>query len=71
MKEMKHIIGKGLEFSVSDFFSLFLLLPHQNQPGFYTRYHLFLHFGWFFQNREKDFIPTLLHKNVPLKDSYV
>ena len=70
MKEMKHN-ARGWNFLLVIFFSLFLLHPHQNQPGFYTRYHLFLHFGWFFQNREKDFIPTLLQKNVPLKDRYV
>ena len=33
------------------------------QP-FYMRYHFFLHYGWFLQNFEKDFIPTLLHTTV-------
>ena len=28
------------------------------------RYHFFLHYGWFFQNLEKDFIPILLHTTV-------
>ena len=28
------------------------------------RYHFFLHYGWFLQNFEKDFIPTLLHMTV-------
>ena len=28
------------------------------------RYHFFLHYGWFLQNFEKDFIPTLLHTTV-------
>ena len=28
------------------------------------RYHFFLHYGWFFQNLEKDFIPILLHRTV-------
>ena len=28
------------------------------------RYHFFLHYGWFLQNLEKDFIPTLLHTTV-------
>ena len=28
------------------------------------RYHFFLHYGWFFQNLEKDFIPILLHMTV-------
>ena len=31
------------------------------------RYHFFLHYGWFFQNFEKDFIPTLLHTTVRRK----
>ena len=30
------------------------------------RYHFFLHYGWFLQNFEKDFIPTLLHTTVTL-----
>ena len=28
------------------------------------RYHFFLHYGWFFQNLEKVFIPILLHTTV-------
>ena len=28
------------------------------------RYHFLLHYGWFLQNLEKDFIPTLLHTTV-------
>ena len=28
------------------------------------RYHFFLHYWWFLQNFEKDFIPTLLHTTV-------
>ena len=31
------------------------------------RYHFFLHYGWFLQNFEKDFIPTLLHTTVSQK----
>ena len=31
------------------------------------RYHFFLHYGWFFQNLEKDFIPILLHTTVYLE----
>ena len=39
------------------FFKKFVLfIPNENQLGFHMRYHLFLHFGWFFQNLEKDFI---------------
>ena len=30
----------------------------------FMRYHFFLHYGWFLQNLEKDFIPTLLHTTV-------
>ena len=30
------------------------------------RYHFFLHYGWFLQNFEKDFIPTLLHTTVDI-----
>ena len=32
------------------------------------RYHFFLHYGWFFQNLEKDFIPILLHTTVCTKN---
>ena len=28
------------------------------------RYHLFLHYGWFLQNLEKDFIPSIMHTTV-------
>ena len=28
------------------------------------RYHFYLHYGWFLQKIEKDFIPTLLHTTV-------
>ena len=40
------------------------LFPNKNQLCFHMRYHLFLHYGWFLQNLEKDFIPTLLHTTV-------
>ena len=29
-----------------------------------SRYHLFLHYGWFLQNHGKDFIPTNMHTTV-------
>ena len=28
------------------------------------RYHFLLHYGWFLQNLEKDFIPTLMNTTV-------
>ena len=35
------------------------------------RYHFFLHYGWFLQNFEKDFIPTLLHTTVDIVASAI
>ena len=35
-----------------------------NQLGFYMRYHLLLHYGWFVQNLGKDFIRTNMHTTV-------
>ena len=31
----------------------FLFFPNENQGGFHMRYHLFLHYGWFFRIIEK------------------
>ena len=42
----------------------FLLFPNRNNLGFHMRYHLFLHYGWFLQNIEKDFIRTNMHTTV-------
>ena len=36
----------------------------ENQLGFHMRYHLFLHYGWFLQYLEKDFIRTNMHTSV-------
>ena len=33
----------------------------------FMRYHLFLHYGWFFQNLEKDFIRTDMHMTLTYK----
>ena len=44
----------------------FLLFPNENYIGFHMRYHLFLHYGWFLQNIEKDFIRTNMHTTVSL-----
>ena len=41
-----------------------LFFPNKNPFGFYMRYHLFLHYGWFHQNLEKDFISTNMHTIV-------
>ena len=30
----------------------------------WLRYHLFLHYGWFHQNLEKDFISTNMHTTL-------
>ena len=51
------------------FFELAILnffLPHlnENKQPVYMRYHLFLHYGWFFQNLGKDFIRTNVHTTV-------
>ena len=35
--------------------------PNENQLGFHMRYCLFLHYVWFLQNLEKDFIQTNMH----------
>ena len=35
------------------------------------RDHFFLHYGWFLQNFEKDFIPTLLHTTVDIVASAI
>ena len=35
------------------------------------RYHFFLHYGWFLQSFEKDFIPTLLHTTVDIVASAI
>ena len=43
-------------------FSIFFY--NENHLGFYMRYHLFLHYGCFFQNLEKDFIRTNMHTTV-------
>ena len=37
---------------------------NENYLDFHMSYRLFLHYGWFLQNLEKDFIPTLLHTTV-------
>ena len=42
----------------------FFLFPNENYIGFHMRYHLFLHYGWFLQNIEKDFIRTNMHTTV-------
>ena len=33
----------------------------------HMKYHLFLHYGWFFQNLEKDFIRTDMHMTLTYK----
>ena len=44
---------------------MFILLhPNENQLAFHMRYCLFLNYGWFLQNVEKDFIRTNMHKSV-------
>ena len=42
--------------------------PNENQLGFHMRYHLFLHYGWFLLNLEKDFKRTNIH--MTLIDNY-
>ena len=42
----------------------FLLFPNENYIGFHMRYHLFLHYGWFLQNIDKDIIRTNMHTTV-------
>ena len=53
-------------FSIIGFFKkvFFLFFPNKNQLGFHMRYHLFLHYGWFLPNLEKDFIRTNMHTTV-------
>ena len=42
----------------------FWLHLNENKQPVHMRYHFFLHYGWFLQNLEKDFISTLLlHQN--------
>ena len=41
---------------------------NENQLGFYIRYRLFLHYGWFLQNLEKGFIRTNMHTTVIMQE---
>ena len=59
------LVEQFLEFGILVFQKkMFLIFPNENQLGFHMRYRLFLHYGWFLQNLEKDFIPTNMHTNV-------
>ena len=40
------------------------VFPNINQFGIHIRYHLFLHFKWFFENLGKDFIRTNMDMTV-------
>ena len=44
----------------------FWLYLNENKQAVHMRYHLFLHYGWFLQNLEKDFIRTNMHTTVHL-----
>ena len=47
-----------------------MLQFNEKTKGFHMRYHLFLHYGWFLQNLEKDFIRTNRHTTVNLQYRY-
>ena len=71
LKKYKRENSKILKFGrVGDIYLIFfwflviVFFPNENQLGFHIRYHLFLHYGWFLQNLEKDFIGTNLHTTV-------
>ena len=42
----------------------FLLHRNENKQPVHMRYHLYLRYGWFLQNLEKDYIPTKMHTTV-------
>ena len=54
----QHFFGCGL-LGFSKKIHMFFL--YENQRGFHMRYHLFLHYEWFLQNLEKDFIRINMH----------
>ena len=62
----KHVQTKNCKIipKQTNFFFVFLFFSNVNQLGFYMRYHLFLHYEWFLQNLEKDFIRTNMHTTV-------
>ena len=57
-KEIRHFFGMW------GFQKRILFHPNGNQLTFHMRYRLFLKYGWFFQNLEKDFIQTNMHTTV-------
>ena len=58
-----------LNFLSRPFWIFFASYQWKTQP-INMRYHFFPHYGWFLQNFEKDFIPTLLHTTVDCKIDY-